>query len=370
MGFSEIIDTIDRPSISRAIAQTAPERIKALLAQERIQDLELPLLFSPAAADLFESIADKASSITAHRFGRVVNLYAPLYLSNHCVNNCLYCGFARRNKTRRVALSAREALAEAQILLDEGFRHLLLVTGEAPRAYALEQLEEVVRGLAGRFASIGIEVFPMNQPGYSRLAEAGVDNLTLYQETYDRETYARCHDGPKADFDARLAAIEAGGKVGFRTLGLGALLGLAPWREEVVMLVRHGRYLSKHFWRTKISFSFPRLRPAVGGFVPPFPVDDREFAQLIVGLRLAMPDAEIVLSTREPAALRDALIPFGVTRMSAGSKTNPGGYRDPEGAGRQFDVHDERSPQEVARAIEQAGREPVWKDFDRAFLQE
>jgi len=368
MSFAAVINALDMVRLRERLRRATVDQVRALLGQERIADDDLPLLFSAAADSLLEDLAKRSGWITAHRFGCVVNLYAPLYLSNACVNDCRYCGFARRNPIKRVTLTVDKALAEARVLYDEGFRHILLVTGEAPHAFSVDDLLRVVQRLAGLFASIAIEVFPMSATDYRRLERAGVDGLTLYQETYDRAEYSKYHDGPKADFDARLRAIEDGGEAGFRSLGIGALLGLKNWREEATLLALHGRYLAKCFWRSRVAFSFPRLRPAEGGFAPPHPVSDRELVQMILGLRLSMPDAEIVVSTREPAYLRDALMAVGATRLSAGSRTNPGGYRDPEGAGRQFDVHDARSPREVALAIERAGREAVWKDFDAAFL--
>lgn len=370
MSFSKVLQALDMAEINRRRQEATTKQVEALLRQDQIADQDLALLFSPAADGLLEQMAERAAFITAHRFGRIINLYAPLYVSNECVNNCVYCGFAHRNQIERITLSVEEVIKEANILLEEGFRHVLLVSGEAPCAFSVDDLEKVVRELAGKFASIAIEVFPMSADHYRRLEKAGVDGLVLYQETYDPAVYARCHFGPKADYAGRLAAIEAGAEAGFRSLGVGALLGLADWRNEAFITALHGRYLARRFWKSKIAFSFPRLRPAEGGFAPPYVVTDRDLVQMITGLRLAIHDAEIVVSTREPAGLRDSLIPLGVTRMSAGSKTSPGGYQDSRHAGRQFSVDDQRGPQEVALAIEKAGREPVWKDFDTAFIQQ
>jgi 2-iminoacetate synthase len=366
MSFAAALAALDWREL-RAQRQTATrEQAAAVLRRETIGDGDLPSLFAPAADDLLEEMATRAAAITAHRFGRVIQLYAPLYVSNACVNDCVYCGFGRSRRVERRTLTVDEALHEAEALCAEGFRHILLVSGEAPRAFSVGDLGAVAAKIAGRFSGVGIEVFPMDVDEYRRLERAGVDSLTLYQETYDRELYATLHRGPKADFDKRLGAIEAGGEAGFRTLGIGALLGLADWRDEALALALHGRWLARRFWQSRIAVSFPRLRPAAGGYEPALPVSDRDLVHMLVGLRLAIPDAEIVISTRERAELRDRLIPLGVTRMSAGSRTTVGGYAAHSDSGGQFDVHDGRPPAEVARAIAAAGKEPVWKDFDAA----
>lgn len=362
--FATVLQRIDWDAVRARQNAARPEDVMALLAQPQVSDRDLPLLFSPTADACLEAMAQRAAAITAHRFGKIVQLYAPLYVSNVCINDCVYCGFARRHQVPRRTLTVDEALTEAEVLWDEGFRHILLVSGEAPQAFTVDDLEAVVRRIAGRFAGIGIEVFPTSEENYRRLEKAGVDNLALYQETYDRALYATLHKGPKADFDARLAAIEAGGEAGFRSLGIGALLGLKNWREEALAVALHGRYLTKRFWRSRVAVSFPRIRPAEGGFQPAQPASDRALAHMVIAGRLALPDAEIVVSTRESAALRDRLIGLGVTRMSAGSKTTVGGYGTAAHDLGQFTVDDDRDPETVARAIEKAGREPVWKDFD------
>ena len=367
MSFAVFLDRLDWERLHAAQRMATPARVAALLRKPRLDDADLPLLVSPAADELLEEMARAAAAVTAHRFGKVIQLYAPLYLSNVCNNDCAYCGFAVSHRMERRTATVDEAVAEADVLWREGFRHVLLVSGEAPQAFSADDLERAARQIAPRFAGIGIEVFPMPLADYRRMERASVDNLTLYQETYDRALYAKLHRGPKADFDKRLAAIELGGEAGFRGLGIGALLGLRDWRDESLTVLYHGRYLAKRFWQSRVAVSFPRLRPAVGAFAPLSPVTDRDLAQMIVATRLALPDAEIVVSTRERAELRDRLIPLGVTRMSAGSKTNVGGYQGAQPSGDQFAVNDERSPQEVVKAITAAGREAVWKDFDQAF---
>lgn len=344
--------------------------VRALAAERRAEG-DLAALFSPAAAAQLERLAQLSMAVTERRFGKVIQLYAPLYLSNACVNHCTYCGFAANLEIPRITLTREEALLEADLLHAEGFRHILLVSGEDPRAVTMPHLLEIVAGLRAKFASIAIEIQPLTVADYRRLAGGGVDGLALYQEVYDPAGYARYHPaGPKRRYGNRLDAIEAGGEAGFRSLGIGSLLGLSDWRLEAYLLALHGRYLTRRFWKSRISVSFPRLQGSVHeDFEPEARVTDPEFVQMLCAMRLALPDAELVVSTREPAILRDNLIGLGVTRMSAGSRTNPGGYGLPEWhEGEQFDIGDQRSPASIARVIAEKGFEAVWKDFDRSFI--
>ncbi|MFH0910405.1 MAG: 2-iminoacetate synthase ThiH [Planctomycetota bacterium] len=342
------------------------------LAAERFSLERLLVFLSPAARERLEDMAAQAHALTLQRFGRTMRMYAPLYLSNHCVNFCRYCGFNASHRVARRRLSLEEALDEARALSERGFRDILLVSGEDREHVSPEYLSELALRLRERFASIAIEVHPLDEPGYARLAASGVDGLTLYQETYDRARYALFHPrGPKADYEARLEAPERAARAGMRRLGIGALLGLSDWRRDAVALAIHARALMRRFWRTQISFSFPRVRPAPGVSLPELmPVSDRDLVQMILSLRLSFPDAGMALSTREEAALRDRLIPLGVTQMSAGSRTFPGGYVCASGAAEQFDVCDTRSPETVSRVLASLGYEPVWKDWDAGFLKD
>jgi 2-iminoacetate synthase len=326
-------------------------------------------LLSPAAEEFVESMAQKAHAITVQRFGHNILLYAPLYISNECLNGCLYCGFSARNRVPRHTLSLKAVEKEARYLHAQGFRHILLVTGESPKAVDNDYLAAAARRLRPLFSSISIEVYPMETEGYRQMVDSGVDGLTIYQETYDRDLYARMHPfGKKSDFDFRLATPERGGQAGLRRIGIGSLLGLGRFRSEGFLTGLHALFLSRHYWRTQVSVSFPRIRPADGGFSPLHPVSDRQFVQLLCALRLLLPDAGLVLSTRESAALRDNLLPLGITQMSAGSCTAPGGYSDPNHSTQQFAIDDDRSPAEVCRLIRAKGYEAVWKDWDGAFL--
>jgi 2-iminoacetate synthase len=296
-------------------------------------------------------------------------MYAPLYLSNLCTNGCRYCGFNATNNVDRKTLTLDEIEGEAKIIQGRGFRHILLVTGEAPHVVNNDYLVQAVGRIRHLFSSISIEVYPMDEAGYRRMVEAGVDGLTIYQETYDQKLYAEIHPfGRKRDFAFRLQAPDRGGGAGFRRIGIGALLGLGQFQAEGFFVGLHALYLSRRHWRTHLSVSLPRMCAAEGGFMPPNPVSDRELTQLICALRLLLPDFGLVMSTRENAALRDNLLPLGITQMSAGSCTSPGGYSQPEASARQFDISDGRSAAEIAQMIRSKGYEPVWKDWDRAFL--
>lgn len=332
---------------------------------------KLLALVSPAAEDYLEEMAQAAHRLTVRRFGRTVRLYAPLYLSNYCINSCRYCGFNAGHGFERTRLTIDEAVEEANIIASEGFRDILLVSSEDPRFVSVEYLTELAKRLRGKFGSISIEVYQMRKDDYARLFEAGIEGVTLYQETYDRSKYDYYHPvGPKSDYDNRLSAADNIASAGMREVGLGVLLGLGDWRVETLALAEHAHHIIKSYWQSHVSFSFPRLRPAYEVEDSHFHfLSDKNLVQMITALRLCFADAGIVLSTREGAQLRDNLINLGVTRLSAGSKTNPGGYSGRSDATGQFEIDDSRSPAQVAAMIRQHGFEPVWKDWDKAFLE-
>jgi 2-iminoacetate synthase len=359
-----------------------PERLAAVTPADVERTLSEPAgvyrpgrlltLVSPAALAYLEDMARQARDLTIRRFGRTVALYAPLYLSNYCANRCLYCGFNLESRAPRRRLTIEEAVAEARILHAEGFTDLLLVSSEDPHHVTVAYLAELARHLRDWFGSLTIEIHQQDREDYRRLYEAGIDGVTLYQETYDRDTYRRYHrSGPKADYDRRLAAPDDVAVAGMRRMGLGVLLGLADWRIETLALAEHAHNLMKRQWQCQVSFSFPRLRPAhsVDGQAFGHLLTDRDLVQMILALRLCFMDTGLVLSTREPATLRDYLVNLGVTRMSAGSKTNPGGYSGHVESVEQFEVADDRTPTQVAKMIRSQGREPVWKDWDAAFTK-
>ena len=352
----------------------------------------LAALLEPKGPAQIEAMARESQIITRRNFGKTMRLFAPLYVSNECVNNCSYCGFSRDNNAiLRVTLTVDQVVAEAQHLLAQGFRNILLVAGEHPRFVSDGYLEECIRALRDFVPTIGIEVGPMEAPEYERMVKAGAEGLVVYQETYDRVVYEQMHTaGPKKDFDWRLACPERGYEGGFRRIGIGALFGLSDWRLEALRLAAHLEHLYKHCWKSTFTVAFPRLRPAAGGFTPMTDFPDWALVQTICAFRLSFPEVGIILSTRESAPLRDALAPLGITVMSAGSHTEPGGYT---GAGNedlhltvrgkrvevetkaetnraegQFGIADQRSAQSVAEMLRKNGLDPVWKDWDPSIL--
>lgn len=323
------------------------------------------LAYSEMNDDELEDLARRAHALTVMRFGRTIKLYAPIYLSNSCINSCRYCGFNGTNMIKRVALTAGEIIREADYLVARGHRHILLVAGEDPEVVTVGYLADIARRLRGRVAKLTIETQTFDETSYRVLAEAGIDGVTLYQETYHRPTYEMMHPaGPKADFSARLGGIETAGRAGMRFLGIGALLGLHDWRYETVSLVEHARTLKRHFWQSHVSISFPRIRDCASDFEMPCPVSDGDLVRMIAIIRLALPDADLVLSTRESAYLRDNLLPLGITQMSAGSVTSPGGYTSGISGGEQFHLEDARGPGDIANMLRQKGYDPVWKDWE------
>jgi 2-iminoacetate synthase len=353
--FSSIATDSD---VTRALTRAAGER-----------DLwDLAALLSPAASVRLEEIARVSRRLTERRFGNTVHMYAPIYLSNECLTTCTYCGFAKDLNIVRRTLTLAEALREAHALISRGFRHLLLLTGEHKRITGVDYLEQALRALSNVVPQLSIEVQVWSEEEYRTLAGAGCDGVVIYQETYDRAAYADYHlAGKKRDYDWRLEGLERAGRAGIRRLGVGALLGLHdPWREDAITTAAHARFLMRRFWRSEVSVSLPRIRPSASGYTPRATVSDRELAQIICAFRLYLPDAGIVMSSREAAKFRDALVPLGVTHTSAGSHTEPGGYTDPGEAEGQFEVNDTRSPSEVAAALAARGFDVVWKDWDPA----
>lgn len=364
----EELRRIDRTALLERARNATPDQVAAVLAKPTIEIDDLPILLSEASDQFLDLMASRSQAISLQRFGRTIQLYVPLYLSNYCSNDCSYCGYAATNKIQRRKISVDEAVAEATVLAEQGFRNLLLVSGEDRRYVTPAFLAEVGSALKKRFPALSMETQPLESVAeYRQCIDAGIDGLTLYQETYDREIYDRIHiKGRKKDFSNRLRCMDYGGEAGMRRLGIGILLGIADMIPDAYALATHGRYLQKKHWKSVLSFSFPRMQPMGTNFSIEHPVSDKELAKLICCFRLLFNDSPIILSTRESPQLRNTLLPCGVTQMSAGSSTEPGGYSEEsraEKSGTQFDIGDERSPAEMAQTITDAGYEPVWKDW-------
>lgn len=356
------------------LAKVIPGDVEEALAQPAgvYNFQKLLALVSPTAKNYLEQMAQIAHNLTVQRFGKTILLYAPLYLSNYCTSSCLYCAFNKDSNLARTRLTIDQALADADVIASEGFRHILLVSGEDTDFVTVEYLAELARKLKSKFSSISMEVYPMTTQQYAALCRAGIDGVTLYQETYARAAYARYHPaGPKADYDNRLSVHDRTAAAGMRRLGLGVLLGLTDWRMETLALAEHAHYLIKRYWQSQVSLSFPRLRPAQNvGLKFDHLLSDEGLVQMMLALRLCFADVGIVISTRERVELRDHLVKLGVTRISAGSKTNPGGYSNSTNSLEQFEIDDRRTPAEVAAMIKSQGFEAVWKDWDAAFTKD
>jgi len=356
-------------------------------------------LITPKTRNELEAMAAKSHQITQRHFGKTMRLFAPLYVSNECVNNCSYCGFSRDNRILRTTLTVDQVVTEARHLHNLGFRNILLVAGEHPKFVSDGYLQQCIDAIKGFIPTIGIEVGPMEDKQYGELVEHGAEGLIVYQETYDRETYKKLHTaGPKKNFDWRLECPERAYAGGFRRIGIGALFGLADWKTEAMALAAHLEYLYKHCWKASYTIAFPRMRPYAGNYQyqpnPDLFLNDRLLVQLSCAFRICFPQVGIVGSTREPATLRDSLVPLGITHMSAGSQTDPGGYT---GAGtddlhltvkgkrvevdtleepvsscsratEQFTIDDKRSPARIASMLKEKGYESVWKDWDLEIL--
>ena len=337
--------------------------IRRILARNRLTAMDYLALLSPRAEGHLEAMAQKAHRLTVQHFGRVILLYTPLYLSNHCVNQCVYCGFQVHNQLERKKLTPAEVEREAGLIAATGLKHILILTGESRQESPVSYIRECVEVLRKYFTSISIEIYPLEEKEYAELISAGVDGMTVYQEVYDESVYAELHPaGPKRNYRFRLEAPERACRSGIRTINVGALLGLHPWRSEAFFTGLHAGYLQDSFPDVEVSISPPRMRPQLGGFQPRVDVSDKNLVQFMLAFRLFMPRGGITVSTRERAELRDRLIRLGATKMSAGSCTAVGG-RSQGQSSVQFEISDDRSVLEMAQMLYAQGYQPVYKDW-------
>jgi 2-iminoacetate synthase len=369
--FNEIIKKYEWNSIQAKfvdVHQTDVERVLTKTTQSAYTIEDFLVLISPAAAPFLEQMMELSKRFTLERFGKNMQLFIPMYLSNECQNICTYCGFSFTNKIPRKTLTDAEILAEIEIIKSYGYDNILLVTGEHDKLVGIDYLVHAVELVKQHFSQVSIEVQPLEQHEYELLQHAGVYAVLVYQESYHKEIYKSFHPkGKKSNFEYRLETPDRLGKAGIHKIGLGVLLGLEDWRTDSYFNALHLDYLQKTYWQTKYSVSFPRIRPHEGEFMPKSVLSEKELLQLICAYRICFPDVELSLSSRERAAFRDVVFPYGITSMSAGSKTEPGGYSDSE-ALKQFEIHDYRSPEAVAAMIRSKHYEPVWKDWDAVLI--
>jgi 2-iminoacetate synthase len=313
-----------------------------------------------------EELARQAAQTTRQYFGRTIGLYSPLYLSNFCSSHCTYCGFHSQNKIQRIKLEPGQYRKEMQFIQAKGICNILMLTGESYKHTPVSYLKEAALIASEYFQGIALEVHPMETAEYKELFSAGVDGITVYQETYDRARYAQVHlSGYKKDYDFRYATPHRAAQAGMRQISLGILLGLSEPSEDLFALYQHLKELERSFPGVEYSVSFPRLRTVKTETLASGDVDDVQFVKIISLTRILFPRVGINLSTREDPQLRDHLLEIGITRISAGSNTSVGGYtlleekeQDP-----QFDIKDERSVDEIVKLLKARNFDPVFTDW-------
>ena len=369
--FSDELLNIDWDETTERIAAKSDADVRRALGRERCDVDDFMALISPAALPYLETMARLSKRYTEERFGRTMSMFIPLYITNSCSNSCVYCGFHRSNPMRRTILTIEQIEDEYRAIKRLApFENILLVTGENPAKAGVPYLARAIDVAKKYFSNIRIEVMPLSSEEYRLLAEHGLNGVICFQETYNRRNYKVYHPaGKKSDFVWRVDGFDRMGMAGVHSIGMGALLGLErEWRTDVTMMAYHLRYLQRHYWRTRYSVNFPRMRPAQNeGFQPNCFVSDRELAQVTFAMRIFDHDVDISYSTREPQYIRDNMCTLGVTTMSAGSKVNPGGYHTYPEALEQFAVSDSRTASEIEVRLRELGREPVWKDWDASF---
>jgi 2-iminoacetate synthase len=366
--FKTIFDQQDWNTVKASIYnKTAVDVERALNATKRnIEDFKA--LISPAAAPYLEQMAQLSHELTLKRFGRTMQLFIPMYLSNECQNICTYCGFSMNNKIARRTLNGFEMLQEIETIKNMGYEHVLLVAGEANKTVGVDYFKKALEVITPHFAQVSMEVQPLDQADYESLLPLGLNTVLVYQETYHQEDYKKHHPkGKKSNFYYRLDTPDRLGKAGVHKIGLGTLIGLEDWRTDSFFTALHLDYLERTYWKTKYTLSFPRLRPFSGGLEPKVAMNDRELVQLICAYRIFNEEVELSISTRETEIFRNHIVKLGITSMSAGSKTNPGGYNVAPQSLEQFEISDERSPEAIVKMLKEQGCEPVWKDWEMAY---
>lgn len=369
MTLEEKIESLDINYLSNLANTATEEDVRRVLNKNYLNIEDFAVLISESANNLLEEIAIKAQTININSFGKSVLLYTPLYISNYCVNKCLYCGFNIENHIKRSKLTLEEIEKEAKEIASTGLKHILLLTGESKKDTPIDYLIDTVKILRKYFESVSIEIFPLETDEYKELIDAGVDGLTIYQEVYDKEVYKKVHiKGPKRNYENRLNAPTRAIKAGIHSVNIGCLLGLSDWKTESIYTATHLDYMLKNYSEVEYGISFPRIRDFKGSFEDILEIDDKSFVKLIMAYRIVFPRVSINLSTRESRNLRENLLPLGVNKISAGVKTSVGGHSDEPSGDEQFKISDDRSVDEVYRSIENMGYQPIFRDYIRSQL--
>ncbi|HIV56204.1 MAG TPA: 2-iminoacetate synthase ThiH [Candidatus Anaerobiospirillum stercoravium] len=371
MSFFDEISTIDVDKFKDLVeAQTAAQVERALSKTDPLTIEDFAALISPeAGAHYLKDMVLRSMQLTRKRFGRTINMYVPLYLTNLCTNKCAYCGFSAMNKFARTVLTLDEIKEECEAIQKLGFQNILLVTGESSRRGGMDYFRQVLPIVKPYAAYLQMEVQPLDTEDYAELKTLGLDAVSVYQETYHPATYKAVHlAGKKMDMRYRMETPERLGAAGIDKVGIGALLGLYDWRVDCCALALHVLYMREHYWKTRLSVSFPRLRPAAGGYEPHLPVSDAQLVQLIAAWRIFDHELDLTISTRESASFRDMIAPYGITAMSAQSSTEPGGYAHKGKYLEQWHINDDRTVEEVVRALQLANLQPVFHDASTTYL--
>jgi len=360
-------DSLQEWTQSRILEITAAateRKVINILRKEILSIDDFIVLLSPAALPLLEPIAERANELTRRHFGNSILIFTPIYISDYCENACTYCAFSARHHMKRHHLYVSEIEYEAKLIASSGIRHILMLTGEAPKRADITYLQSAVAVLKKHFSAPAIEIYALDSNGYKKLASSGADALTIYQETYDRSLYPLYHpSGPKSDYDFRLEAPERALSNGFRAVTVGPLLGLADCIFEAVSTTVHLDYLEQKFPAAELSVSLPRIRPICNEISVTYPVHDREFVQMLLAFRLLKPHIGITVSTRESRSMRNALLRLGATKMSAGVSTAVGGHSSNDASG-QFEIDDSRSVDEMKSDLLNLGFQPIMHDWN------
>lgn len=366
MSFYDVIERYRGFDFDKYFENVTDQDVLRSLSKDRLDDCDVLNLLSKTAEKHLEKMAQKAHKLSVQYFGKTVCLYTPMYIANYCINQCVYCSYNIKSGIKRKKLNMDEIKKEGDAISQEGFKHLLVLTGESSFHSSKEYIGEAIEILKDKFPSIGIEVYPMETEDYKYIVEKGVEGLTVYQETYDEYIYKKVHiKGPKSNYRFRLDAPERGAKAGMRTLSIGALLGLNDFRKETFFTILHGKYLKKKYPHIELAYSTPRMRPFKGCFEELVDISDKNLVQAMVCMRLFDPHAAINISTRESLEMRKHIIPLGVTKLSAGVSTDVGGHSQDEHSTSQFEINDESGVKDIEKMLKSIGYQHVFKDWER-----